>query len=64
MPKSTGSYKQQITFVKDRPGHDFRYAIDADKIEQDLGWTAQETFETGIVKTIEWYLNHPDRLAE
>lgn len=64
MPKSTGSYKQQITFVKDRPGHDFRYAIDADKIEQNLGWTAQETFETGIVKTIEWYLNHPDRLAE
>ncbi len=51
------SYKEQITFVKDRPGHDFRYAIDASKIENELGWIAEENFETGIQKTIEWYLN-------
>ncbi len=50
------SYKKQITFVKDRPGHDFRYAIDASKIEKELGWKADENFETGIKKTIEWYL--------
>lgn len=50
------SYSEQITFVKDRPGHDFRYAIDASKIENHLGWKANENFETGIVKTIEWYL--------
>lgn len=55
-PKAEGSYKDQITFVTDRPGHDLRYAIDADKIEQELGWKAAENFETGIVKTIEWYL--------
>ncbi len=51
------SYKEQISFVKDRPGHDFRYAIDASKIKNNLGWSADETFETGIKKTIEWYLN-------
>ncbi len=51
------SYKEQITFVTDRPGHDFRYAIDASKIEKDLGWKADENFETGIQKTIDWYLN-------
>ncbi len=50
------SYKEQISFVKDRPGHDFRYAIDASKIENELGWSADENFETGIQKTIEWYL--------
>jgi dTDP-glucose 4,6-dehydratase len=50
------SYKEQITFVKDRPGHDFRYAIDATKIEEELGWKAQENFESGIRKTIKWYL--------
>lgn len=55
-PKAAGSYKDQIAFVKDRPGHDLRYAIDADKIETELGWKADENFETGIVKTIEWYL--------
>ncbi|WP_299121243.1 dTDP-glucose 4,6-dehydratase [uncultured Winogradskyella sp.] len=49
-------YSKQITFVKDRPGHDFRYAIDASKIENELGWFAIENFETGIIKTIEWYL--------
>lgn len=56
-PKQSGSYKEQITFVKDRPGHDIRYAIDATKIETELGWKADENFETGIVKTIEWYIN-------
>jgi len=51
------SYKEQITFVTDRPGHDFRYAIDADKLETELGWKADENFESGIKKTIDWYLN-------
>ncbi|MCZ4318224.1 dTDP-glucose 4,6-dehydratase [Aequorivita viscosa] len=60
-PKNT-SYKEQITFVKDRPGHDFRYAIDASKIEGELGWKAKENFETGIQKTIAWYLDNRDRL--
>ncbi|WP_294825077.1 dTDP-glucose 4,6-dehydratase [uncultured Flavobacterium sp.] len=55
-PKDEGSYSDQITFVKDRPGHDLRYAIDATKIESELGWKADENFETGIIKTIEWYL--------
>ena len=50
-------YSEQITFVNDRAGHDFRYAIDASKIESELGWRAKETFDTGIVKTVEWYLN-------
>lgn len=50
------SYTDLITYVKDRPGHDFRYAIDASKIENELGWEAEENFETGIKKTIEWYL--------
>lgn len=49
-------YSNQIKFVNDRPGHDFRYAIDASKIENELGWKANENFETGIIKTIEWYL--------
>ncbi len=50
------SYKELITFVEDRAGHDRRYAIDASKIEKELGWRADETFDTGIVKTVEWYL--------
>ena len=53
------SYADQITFVKDRPGHDRRYAIDASKIERELGWKPAETFETGIRKTIQWYLDNP-----
>ena len=58
-PKSDGkSYADQITFVKDRPGHDRRYAIDASKIERDLGWRPQETFETGLRKTVIWYLEN------
>ena len=51
------SYKEQITFVTDRPGHDLRYAIDADKLESELSWKADENFESGILKTIEWYLS-------
>ncbi len=58
-PRPDGkSYKELITFVKDRPGHDKRYAIDATKLERELGWKAEETFDTGIVKTIEWYLKN------
>ena len=58
-PKPDGkSYADQITFVKDRPGHDRRYAIDASKLERDLGWRPQETFETGLRKTVIWYLEH------
>ncbi len=56
IPKKT-SYKKQIQFVKDRPGHDFRYAIDATKLEQELGWQAAENFESGIRKTIQWYID-------
>ncbi|AXY55790.1 dTDP-glucose 4,6-dehydratase [Acinetobacter chinensis] len=56
--KSGQPYADQITFVKDRPGHDLRYAIDASKIATELGWKPQETFESGIRKTVEWYLSH------
>ena len=57
-PRTNGkSYKELITFVKDRAGHDRRYAIDATKIEKELGWRADENFESGILKTVEWYLN-------
>jgi dTDP-glucose 4,6-dehydratase len=60
-PRADGEpYASQITYVKDRPGHDRRYAIDARKIERELGWKPQETFETGIRKTVQWYLDHAD----
>ena len=60
-PRADGqSYKTQITFVQDRPGHDRRYAIDARKLEKELGWKPQETFETGIRKTVQWYLDNQD----
>ena len=63
-PRADGnSYRSQISFVKDRPGHDRRYAIDARKIEQELGWRPAETFDTGIRKTVQWYLAHPDWVA-
>jgi dTDP-glucose 4,6-dehydratase len=59
-PRADGKpYQEQITFVTDRPGHDRRYAIDARKIEQQLGWKPAETFETGIRKTVQWYLDNP-----
>lgn len=57
-PKASGSYRDQITYVTDRPGHDQRYAIDASKIERELGWKPAETFETGIFKTVQWYLDN------
>ncbi|WP_153110531.1 dTDP-glucose 4,6-dehydratase [Propionivibrio limicola] len=60
---SGGTYREQITYVTDRPGHDRRYAIDASKIERELGWKPAETFETGIRKTVQWYLDHQDWVA-
>ncbi|MEF1338679.1 GDP-mannose 4,6-dehydratase, partial [Vibrio rotiferianus] len=57
-PEGIDSYEALITYVKDRPGHDVRYAIDATKIAQELNWTPEETFESGIRKTVEWYLNN------
>ena len=63
-PREDGkSYREQITFVKDRPGHDRRYAIDATKISNELGWKPEETFETGIRKTVQWYLDNQDWVA-
>jgi dTDP-glucose 4,6-dehydratase len=59
-PRSVGPYRELISFVTDRPGHDLRYAIDCSKIERELGWRASETFETGIRKTIRWYLDNED----
>jgi dTDP-glucose 4,6-dehydratase len=59
-PTNGHSYEELITFVEDRPGHDFRYAIDATKIENQLGWNPQETFESGIRKTVEWYLTNKE----
>ncbi|WP_312307106.1 dTDP-glucose 4,6-dehydratase [Pulveribacter sp.] len=64
-PRADGkSYAAQIAYVADRPGHDRRYAIDARKIERELGWTPAETFETGIRKTVQWYLDHPGWVAQ
>ena len=63
-PRADGaSYAQQITYVKDRPGHDRRYAIDARKLEKELGWRPAETFETGIRKTVAWYLENTEWVA-
>lgn len=59
-PAGVAAYQDLITYVTDRPGHDVRYAIDASKIERELGWKPEETFETGILKTVEWYLNNKE----
>ncbi len=60
-PRADGAaYKEQITFVADRPGHDRRYAIDATKLETELGWRPAETFESGFAKTVSWYLENQD----
>ena len=59
-PAGIARYEDLITYVQDRPGHDQRYAIDAGKIERELGWAPQETFETGLRKTVQWYLDNPD----
>lgn len=59
-PEGVENYKDLITYVKDRPGHDIRYAIDASKIKRELGWVPLESFETGLRKTVEWYLNNQE----
>ena len=58
--KNKKSYEDLITYVEDRPGHDFRYAIDASKINNELNWRPKETFNSGIQKTVEWYLTNQD----
>jgi len=63
-PSAQGPYARLITYVADRPGHDRRYAIDARKIERELGWRPAETFETGIRKTVQWYLDHAGWVAD
>jgi dTDP-glucose 4,6-dehydratase len=62
-PRPQGSYSEQITFIKDRPGHDRRYAIDAHKIKAELGWVPAHSFEEGIAKTVQWYLDNPAWIA-
>jgi dTDP-glucose 4,6-dehydratase len=63
-PRPDGKrYQEQITYVTDRPGHDRRYAIDARKLERELGWKPAETFETGIRKTVQWYLDNQEWVA-
>ncbi|MBR4519447.1 MAG: dTDP-glucose 4,6-dehydratase [Victivallales bacterium] len=57
-PKAAGKYEEQIAFVSDRPGHDLRYAIDADKLRNELGWQPEENFDTGIRRTVQWYLDN------
>ena len=59
-PAGVNQYRDLIEHVKDRPGHDHRYAIDASKIQRELGWTPQETFESGLRKTVQWYLDNPE----
>jgi dTDP-glucose 4,6-dehydratase len=59
-PVGVDKYEDLITYVTDRPGHDLRYAIDASKIERELGWVPEESFESGLRKTVQWYLNNKD----
>jgi dTDP-glucose 4,6-dehydratase len=59
-PSADGSYDRLITFVRDRPGHDFRYAIDASATRRELGWAPRHTFETGLRETVRWYLNNQE----
>ncbi|MFN3569188.1 MAG: dTDP-glucose 4,6-dehydratase [Polaromonas sp.] len=63
-PRAQGRYREQIALIQDRPGHDRRYAIDARKLRTQLGWAPAETFETGLRKTVQWYLDHPDWVAD
>ena len=58
--RTTRPHEKLIEFVTDRPGHDFRYAMDISKIKTELGWSPAETFATGIEKTVQWYLDNPD----
>lgn len=62
MPRQSGPYEEQITFVTDRPGHDLRYAVDTNKAEIELGWRPSETLDTGLGKTVDWYLQHREWL--
>ena len=62
IPLDKGSYKDLIIFIKDRPGHDFRYAIDSSKIKKELNWTPSESFESGLDKTIEWFIQNKEWL--
>ena len=62
LERAVGSSEKLITYVKDRPGHDLRYAIDASKINKELGWSPTVTFEQGLSKTIDWYLSNEDWL--
>jgi dTDP-glucose 4,6-dehydratase len=64
LPKESGSYERQISFVKDRPGHDRRYAIDGSKLRAELGWAPAQTFESGLASTVRWYLDHPEWVEE
>ena len=63
-PKNIKFYDDLIFFVKDRPGHDKRYAIDSSKLKKDLNWEAKENFESGLTKTIKWYIDNKDFLRE
>ncbi len=63
-PKTSGCYADQIRFVQDRPGHDRRYAIDSTKIERELGWVPEESFESGLRQTVHWYLDHADWVSQ
>ena len=63
-PSKEGGYRSQIVFVKDRPGHDRRYAIDASRLDQELDWRPEEAFETGLKKTIAWYLDNEEWAAQ
>ena len=63
-PRGSGSYAAQINFVKDRPGHDRRYAIDGSKLRTELGWAPAQTFESGLASTVRWYLDHPEWVEE
>jgi len=64
LDRPEGAAREFITFVKDRPGHDFRYAIDARKIKREFGWAARHEFHTALKATVAWYLNHQDWVAE
>jgi dTDP-glucose 4,6-dehydratase len=63
-PRASGSYAAQIAFVKDRPGHDRRYAIDGSKLRAELGWAPAQTFESGLASTVRWYLEHAEWVEE
>jgi dTDP-glucose 4,6-dehydratase len=62
-PRAAGRYQDLVTFVKDRPGHDRRYAMDTSKLEAELGWHPEESLESGLRKTVQWYLDNADWVA-